>query len=189
MEQRLDATYLCSGSFQRAAAIGTVAVAIGTGILLAAWGISFLWRYTPPEIRLANPEVTVTQSEPLLIRQDSPFSIEQPRSIKIVPADVPAGATVVGGDTRTGAGDVLKREVTVFWQVTHQPGHVVTGWNYPDGHDGVPVREYCYYEAQNIDGSSTSINLAKDRIPNIVAAPVPDLAGAIAKCQWSRGSE
>jgi hypothetical protein len=41
---------------------------------------------------------------------------------------------------------------------------------------GVPIREYCYYEVQNIDSSPTSINFAKDRIwlSNFVAALVPD---------------
>jgi len=53
MEQRLDATYLRSGPFERAAAVGFCAVAIGTGIFLAAWGISFLWKYTPP--KFASP--------------------------------------------------------------------------------------------------------------------------------------
>jgi hypothetical protein len=64
MEQRLDATYLRSGPFERATAIGIVALATGTGILLASWGISFLWRYTPPEIKvhIANPEVLAQQA-------------------------------------------------------------------------------------------------------------------------------
>jgi hypothetical protein len=68
MEQRLDATYLRSGPFERAAAVGVCAVAIGTGILLAAWGISFLWRYTPPEI---------------VVRQEKPFEFAPLAPLKI----------------------------------------------------------------------------------------------------------
>src|SRR5262245_21966560 len=91
MEQRLDATYLRSGPFERAAAIGIVAIAVGTGILLAAWGISFLWRYTPPEIavRIANPEVRVTQSEPFTVTQDKPFILAQPEPLKVEPPSPP----------------------------------------------------------------------------------------------------
>ena len=76
MEQRLDATYLRPGLVERTTAIGIGAVCIGTGVLLAAWGISFLWRYTPPEIavRVANPELHVTQDSPLKVTQDKPFS-------------------------------------------------------------------------------------------------------------------
>jgi hypothetical protein len=57
MEQRLDPTYLRPGLFERTIAMGIGAVGVGTGIFLAAWGISFLWRYTPPEIavHIANP--------------------------------------------------------------------------------------------------------------------------------------
>src|SRR5215472_4303681 len=90
MEPRLDATYLRSGPFERAAAIGISAVAIGTGILLAAWGISFLWRYTPPEIavRIANPEVHIAQDKPLKVSQDKPFEVEQSEPLKIDPAKV-----------------------------------------------------------------------------------------------------
>jgi hypothetical protein len=59
MEQRLDPTYLRPGLFERTIAMGIGAVGVGTGIFLAAWGISFLWRYTPPEIavHIANPEL------------------------------------------------------------------------------------------------------------------------------------
>src|SRR6266404_2517696 len=156
MEQRLDAAYLSSGPFERAAAVGFCAVAIGAGILLAAWGISFLWRYTPPEIRIANPEVTVTQNEPLTVKQDKPFTIQQPEPLKIEPVEVtikpepsPVGTTRGPGGETTATGDVIKREVTVFRTVTHGAGKVVTGWNYPDGRGGVPVREYCYYTASN----------------------------------------
>ena len=64
MEQRLQAAFLRHGPMERCAAMGIGAVAIGTGILLAAWGISFLWRFTPPEIavRIANPELRVRGS-------------------------------------------------------------------------------------------------------------------------------
>jgi hypothetical protein len=83
MEQRLDATYLRPGPFERAAAIGFCAVAIGAGIFLAAWGISFLWKYTPPEIRIANPEVTVIQPTPFKVEQDKSFKVEQDKPFKV----------------------------------------------------------------------------------------------------------
>jgi hypothetical protein len=196
MEQRLDATYLRSGPFERAAAIGISAVAIGTGILLAAWGISFLWRYTPPEIavRIANPEVRVTQSGPLTVTQDKPFVVAQPEPFKVergeltVKVEQPS-PTISGGDTKTPTGDVIRREVTVFSNVKHGPGTVVTGWNYKDGGGRVPVRQYCYYDASNVDNSSTRVDIAfnGDRAPHVNALLVPNLEGALAKCQWWQG--
>ncbi|MGC1294564.1 MAG: hypothetical protein WA869_05945 [Alloacidobacterium sp.] len=85
MEQRLDARYLRPGLVERTTAIGIGAVCIGTGVLLAAWGISFLWRYTPPEIavRVANPELHVTQDSPLKVSQDKPFVVVQSEPLKI----------------------------------------------------------------------------------------------------------
>jgi hypothetical protein len=190
MEQRLDATYLRSGPFERAAAIGIAAIAIGTGILLAAWGISLLWRYTPPEIavRIANPEVRVTQSEPLTVTQDEPFILAKPEPIKIEQPSPPF-TTGAGGDAKTPAGDVIKREVTVFSNVTHGVGIVVTGWSYKDGAGGVPVRQYCYYDAANLDQSKTRVDLASNRVPTPHASTlvVPDLEKALTKCQWWQG--
>jgi len=189
MEQRLDATYLRSGPFERAAAVGFCAVAIGAGILLAAWGISFLWKYTPPEIR-------IVQSGPLTETQDKPFILAHPEPFKIDPGQVtvkveqqPPATSGVGGDRTTATGEVIRREVTVFSNVKHGPGTVVTGWNYKDGGGRVPVRQYCYYSAPNIDSSSTRIDIAVDgtRLPNISASLVPELEGVLAKCQWWQG--
>ena len=177
MEQRLDATYLRSGPFERAAAVGIGAVAIGTGILLAAWGISFLWRYTPPEI-------VVRQEKPFEFAPLAPLKIDAGATIKVEAP--PAVTNGVGGDPKTATGEVIRREVTVFSTVQHGPGHVTTGWKYRDGTGGVPLSQYCYYAAHNIDSSSTRIDIAVDgaRSPNISASLVPELEGALAKCQW-----
>lgn len=194
MEQRLEATYLRPGLFERATALGIGAVAIGTGILLAAWGISLLWRYTPPEIavRIANPEVRVTQSEPLTVTQDKPFIVAQPEPFKVEPREITIKVQQpfpgVAGDLRTAGGDVIRREVTVFSTVRHGPGTVTTGWKYQDGSGGKPVHQYCYYETLNADRSSRTVQIAVNRnqLPHIDAG-VPDLEGAFAKCQWWQG--
>src|SRR5262245_27191379 len=184
MEQRLDATYLSPGPFERAAAIGISAIAVGTGILLAAWGISFLWRYTPPEIavRIANPEVRVTQSEPFTVTQDKPFLLAQPEPFKVEQPSPPF-TTGAGGDAKTAAGDGIKREVPVFDNVALGTGTVVTGLNYNNGGGGVPVRQYCYYNAPNFDHSSTRVDLAFNRLhaPHVSALLVPDLEKALTK--------
>src|SRR6266516_228853 len=112
MEQRLDATYLRPGLTERAAALGLGAVGIGMGILLAAWGISLLWRYTPPEIRLANPEVTLIQPEPFKLEQDKPLKLELPE----LPNMGRGADNGVGSEAKPPLSDAIKREVTVFWR-------------------------------------------------------------------------
>jgi hypothetical protein len=198
MEQRLEAEFLRPGLFERAAALGIGAVAIGTGILLACWGISFLWRYTPPEIavRIANPEVRITQSEPLTVAQDKPFIVTQSEPFKVEPREftfkmerpfsgVPSGRS---GD-KTSAGDAIRREVTEFLSVTHGSGSVTTGWTYQDGSGGKPIQQYCYYQIPNFDHSTTRFDIASNgtRLPNIDSRAVPDLERALTKCQWWQG--
>ena len=123
MEQRLHAAFLRPGLMERAAALGIIAVAMGTGIMLAGWGISFLWRYTPAEmvVRIANPELRVSQSEPLIVTQDKPFVLAKPEPLKVEPGDLtvkvePQSPTTSGvaGDAKTAMGEVIRREVTVF---------------------------------------------------------------------------
>jgi hypothetical protein len=200
MEQQLDATYLGHGPIERAAAMAVVAGGIGLGVLLAAWGISFLWRYTPPEIavRVANPELSIKNPE-LSIKQEAPLDVAQKKPFVIAPpepltikVEQPQQPPIKGGvDTgsQTAAGDVIKREVTVFSSVRHGQGTVVTGWNYNDGSGGVPVNQFCYYTVPDIGHSSKRIDIAIDRIPQSNFNPdvVHELEGALAKCQWWQG--
>jgi hypothetical protein len=74
-------------------------------------------------------------------------------------------------------------------RVRHGLGEVVTGWKYADGRGGNPVHQYCYYSAPNADHSSRRVDIASNRIPspNINGKLVPDLEGALAKCQWGPG--
>jgi hypothetical protein len=192
MEQRLVGAYLRPGLIERAAAIGIAAVGAATAVLLVAWGISFLWRYTPAEmtVRIANPELHIIQSGPLTVTQERPFVLEAPGPLKIEPKQVPPSINNgVGTDAETAAGQVISREVTVFSNVKHGPGNVVTGWNYKDGGGGVPVAQYCYYSASNVDHSITRVDIATNAAPapHISPSLVPDLEEALAKCQWWHG--
>jgi hypothetical protein len=192
MEQRLDASHLGAGLIERAAAIGITAVGLGTGVLAAAWGISLLWRYTPPEIavRVANPELRVAQNAPLMVTQDRPFAIKQPEPLKVDPGDMTNKVEqLLRTEGKTNAGDVISREVTVFSNVKHGPGGIVTGWNYRDGSSREPLGQYCYYTAPNSDRSSTRVDIAfnRVRVPNIGAMLVPELEAALGKCQWWQG--
>jgi hypothetical protein len=191
MEQRLDASYLRAGLVERATAIGITSVGIGTGILVAAWGVSLLWRYTPPEIavRIANPVIRVAQNAPLTVTQDKPFTIVPPEPLKIDAGDLGNRVEQLRREAKTVGGNVISREVTVFSNVNHGPGVVVTGWSYRDGSGREPVRQYCYYTAPKPNGSSTKVDIASDgvRTPDIGTTLVPDLEGALAKCQWWQG--
>jgi hypothetical protein len=198
MEQRLDATYLKHDLVERAAATALVAAGVGVGVLLAAWGVSMLWRYTPPEIavRIKNPEVNIAQRAPLVVKQDTPFVLAAPDPLKIekaaltVKVEQPAIVSDrLGTNSQAPASEVIKREVTFFSYVQHRQGSVVTGWNYKDGRGGTPVSQFCYYTSPNSDQSSKRVDLAANsvRLPQISLNIVPDVEGALSKCQWWQG--
>ena len=165
MEQHLDATYLKHDLVDRAAATALVAAGLGVGVLLAAWGISMLWRYTPPEIavRVANPEIHISQNTPLVVKQEAPFVMAPPDPLKIekggltVKVEQPSNPSTsdrLGPNSQAAASDVIRREVTFFSYVQLGQGSVVTGWNYKDGRGGTPVSQFCYYTSPNPDQSS-----------------------------------
>jgi hypothetical protein len=178
MEQHLDATYLKHDLVDRAAATALVVAGLGIGVFLAAWGVSLLWRYTPPEIsvRVANPNLVVKQDTPFVVAVPDPLNIEQ-------------GQLTVKVGQPASAGDVIKREVTFFSHVQHGQGSVVTGWNYKDGRGGTPVSQFCYYTSRNPDQSSKQVDLAADgvRLLHIRLDIVPDAEGALSKCRWWHG--
>jgi len=83
---------------------------------------------------------------------------------------------------KTTAGEVIKRSVSVFSNVQHADGIVQTGWDYKDGGGTVPVRQYCHYMA-----GTTFVGIALNgvRLSSINGVElVPDIEGALAKCQW-----
>jgi hypothetical protein len=62
----------------------------------------------------------------------------------------------------------------------------VTGWNYKDGSGGAPVAQYCYYNTSpELGHSSARVDIAFNGVRGqIDLAVVPDVEGALRKCQW-----
>jgi hypothetical protein len=115
----------------------------------------------------ADPVVRVTLDGPLEVVQDKPLVIAPPEPLKIDPKTTikvepsPALTNGSGGDAKTHAGEVIRREVTVFSNVKHGTGAVVTGWRYPDGGGRVPVDQYCYYTTQVVGHSSNRVDMPR----------------------------
>jgi hypothetical protein len=200
MEQRLDASFLRPGLIHRAAAVGFGAVGIGAGIFLAAWGLSFLWHPAQDhridalvsQLETLNQKATdgfqkITDRLETLtrklatLRQNVEDLDRHVGTLKVPPP------VIVGG--KTPDGDIIKSEVHVFFNVDHQPGRVVTGWKYNDGAsaNSKPLSQFCYYEASNLDGTSTKTNLAFNGI-RIYFSGVPQTEEAVRKCHWWTGS-
>jgi hypothetical protein len=120
------------------------------------------------------------------VTQDKPFTIAPPDPLKL---DVSSLPSFRQEPQRTAGGDVIRREVTVFNTVDHGAGRVETGWRYKDGSSREPTHQWCTYRALSADGLGTmNFSLADDGVPDSTIAPsVPDVKGALAKCQWWRG--
>ena len=205
MEQRLDATLLQPGPIRRAAAVGFGAVGIGAGIFLAAWGLSFL-RQPARDHRI---DALVSQFETLNQKATDGFDgfgkqitdrlgtltmKLETLSQKVQDLDRHVGTLkvpppVYGGAGKTPDGDIIKKEVTVFFNVDHEPGRVTTGWRYNDGAsaNSKPLSQYCYYVVSNVDGTSTKADLALDG-NRINFSGVPRAEEAVRKCHWWTGS-
>jgi hypothetical protein len=166
MEQQLDSSYLGHDHLERSLAFAVRAIFLGLSVLLAAWGISLVWKAAvrSSELRVDNPEV----------RQVSPTPVTLP--------PIPKTADQTGIDRE----QVIRREVTVFTFVRHASGSVVTGWSYKDGAASKPIRQFCYFSSPNSDGTKTWVDLAIDRkqLPSINEAVVPNVDDALSKCQW-----
>jgi hypothetical protein len=182
MEQQLDATYLRPSFVSKTLALGVAAIATGAAIMLATFGISFLWRPLPAEIdlRIKNPELTVTQSAPFVFA--TPIAHQNPNNV----ATPLAQQSTMQPAEEKQTTDVIQQEVVVFLNVSHEGGAVVTGWRFPNGNGRTPSGQYCYFVAKNGDRSSTRVDLAVDRKPvSDAGSPfVPNIDKALSKCQW-----
>ena len=206
MEQRIDATFLRPGLIHRAAALGLGAVGIGTAIFLASSGLSFLQHRAQDDRidavssqletlndkatagfdglgqRLGERLETMTKKLETLSQNVEDLG----RHVDTLKAEPPL---VYGNAGKTPDGDIIKQQVTVFFEVDHEPGRVTTGWRYNDGAsaNSKPLSQYCYYLAPNVDGSRTIADLAIDGNA-INFSGVPRAEEAVRKCHWWTGS-
>lgn len=202
METVLDPTYLRPGIIIRATVIGLAALAVGAGSFLACFGLSYLWHYDPPILeRLDAMNATL---EKIAQRPDHQLDIASIRgrldqSLGLIEAriieEIKKQRPIIRGDTGQGTdrnGNVIIKEVTVFHNIAHENGMVVTGWRYPDGAsaDQRPTNQYCYWSSGKLGGTSaeTTIHIALNgtRLSNI-ASGMPRLEAALRKCVWWSG--
>jgi hypothetical protein len=221
METVLDPTYLRPGVVTRAIVVGLASLAVGAGVFLACFGLSYLWhpdrglleRLDAMNVTLENiaqrPDRTddvlakldrlnvvvaskIDQIDVASIRSglDQRLSVIEQRIEEIKKPQIIPGPS---GPWRDDHGNVITKEVTVFHNIPHEKGTVVTGWRYPDGAsaDQRPTSQYCYWSSDPLGGTSAqaTIHIAVNgtRLPNI-AAGVPRLEDAVQKCVWWNGS-
>jgi hypothetical protein len=212
----LDATHLQPGVVARGGALALAAIGIGAGVLLACWGASMFFSSNSKLL-----DAMTAKLEELVQRPDRTdevvaklgdlrreagkmggsipaASIE--RSIEEIKASIERSieeikhAPVIPGTPDNHAktnGNVIEREVTVFYTVSHDNGSAVwTGWQYTDGAsaDQPPKNQFCYWISEPLGGTtqSTRVMLANNsvQLQNIPPNSVPRLEDALKKCVW-----
>jgi len=89
---------------------------------------------------------------------------------------------------RTKTGDVIKREVTVFSEVLHAGGKVVTGWKYKDGESKTPFGQFCYYGKDEGTQTQKAHYIGYDgKVTRDAQNQVPQFETAYNKCIWFHG--
>jgi hypothetical protein len=184
-----------------------VGAGVGTGVLLGFLGYSYVTDSQAAAEKIADAISNALAKTPITasgvvkladggqveLKPGGVVSLQPDASVKLDPAsrvrvEISQLPSSILNSTsgKTTAGEVIKKQVTVFLSLDHSPGEVTTGWRFLDGHGGEPVDQYCYYLFSNGDVTSTKVDIASNgvRKPNIPGGSVPDLERALGKCQW-----
>jgi hypothetical protein len=174
-------------------------VIAAAGIALAA----IIWAWTPavspemleaalekmPPIKVETSGV-VSMKEGTVTLKDGVVSMDPERNIVRLDTSNPL-LPPTSAPAQTADGSVIRREVTVFSNVDHADGTVVSGWTYSDGASTRPTRQFCYFSRPTSPSSSARIELGVDgrKIESIIQnhESLPSLDDAFSKCVWWTG--
>ena len=187
---RSDARILnARAAFWRLSGVALVCAGIGAGAGALAWA----WAYArQPAIQAdlvaeavaaAMSRVTLKAEGTVKLDPESRIAAAPPQDVpRPTPAQLGTGGAPVPGQP------VVATAFTVFKNVPHGSGQVVTGWNFATSDQKSPQHQYCYYSEQIDGGSKVTVDLGDNGKP---AANVKPRAGmdpvmAYANCIWFR---
>jgi hypothetical protein len=158
-------------------ATGTVEMAKGSTVELAKGGTVTLDKAST--VKLADGSLLkIDPGATVRLSDDSTTSLQ-----KLLSGGGPSGIP----QTQTKNGQAIKREVTVFQEVQHGQGRIVTGWKYHDGESDSPFSQFCYYSKRTSDSiKSEDVTYigADGHMENTDRKKVPDFEAAYGKCLW-----
>jgi hypothetical protein len=171
-------------AFWRLAGWGLVCAMIGVGAGAALWG----WTYS------RGPAVEADQMARAVAAALGTVTLKTEGTVKLDPeARIGAAApTPRPSETQLGEGQKPASEAavntafTVFKNVPHGAGQVVTGWNYTSSEQKTPTHQYCYYSEQLDGGSKITVDLGENGRANLAARGrgAMEPATAYANCVW-----
>ena len=186
--------------------------AVSGGIIVGAIGMSaaaclFAWgsrNPSPEELQMALAKlppievaVTLDPEAKVALADGGKVTLADGGTVKIDPSSTikvdvpPIQLPAAKGPEKTEDGDIIKREVTVFYSVELSSNRsVVTGWKYPNGAATQPTGAYCYVSEDNPGSVSKRVDIAVDGITLTSARSlVPDFDQLLGKCVWWSGGK
>ncbi|HMO30651.1 hypothetical protein [Enterovirga sp.] len=157
-------------------------IGLGTGAALLGWTYS-----RAPAIEadlvaraVADALQTVTFKTEGTVKLD-------PESRLAVSSPVPRPTeSQLGEGQKPASQAAVNTAFTVFKNVPHGSGQVVTGWNFTSSEQKSPTHQYCYYSEQIDGGSKLTVDLGENGRPNPAARPRGGMDPTVAytNCVW-----
>jgi len=217
METVFDPTYIRPGIVTKGAVVSLSAIAVGFGVLLVCFGLSFFFHFDKPVltrldatlVKLDAIAAKPDRTDEVLARLDSIGDLVRSKidennlsnghlrnqlgSIQAQIHDLKNKESIYQApQTKSSDGKVINTEVTVFKSIDHEGGSVHTGWTYPNGAsaDSPPKHQYCYWASGHLGGTTAAARI--DLAVNGEQLPnisekVQHLEEALNKCIWWDG--
>lgn len=189
---RSDARILnAKAAFYRLLGIGTLCGLLGAGIGAALYGWQLSRQPAAETERIAQAVAAALSG--LTLKTEGTVKLD-PASMAALSSAKPAEAprpteTQLGVGTKPASQAAVNTAFTVFKNVPHASGNVVTGWNFSSSEQKMPQHQYCYYSEQIDGGSKLTVDLGENGrlIATAKARSGVDPASAFANCVWFKG--
>jgi len=217
METVLDPTYIRPGIITKGVVVSLTAIAVGLGILMICFGLSFFFHFDKPVlarldamlVKLDAIAEKPDRSNEVLARLDGIGDLvrstidgnhlsdghlsKQLDSIQAQIYDLKNKEIISQvPQTKSPDGKVIDTEVTVFKYIAHEGGSVHSGWTYPNGAsaDSPPKRQFCYWVSARLGGTTASARIelaANGEQLPNISEKMMNLEEALNKCIWWDG--
>lgn len=140
-------------------------IGVGTGAALYGWTYS------------RGPAIEADQVARAVAAALQTVTLKTEGTVKLDPQATLAAAAPVPRPTESQLGEnqrpasqaAVNTAFTVFKNVPHGAGQVVTGWNFASSEQKNPTHQYCYYSEQIDGGSKITVDLGENGRANPAA--------------------
>jgi len=172
-------------AFWRLGGLALVCAMIGVGTGAALYG----WTYSRgPAIEADQVARAVAAAlQTVTLKTEGTVKLDPEARLAAAPPPVPRPTEAQLGEGQKPASQAtVNTAFTVFKNVPHGAGQVVTGWNFASSDQKSPSHQYCYYSEQIDGGSKLTVDLGENGRANPAARPHGEMSPitAFSNCVW-----